>query len=278
MKTSTRAICVAVLLAAATFAHADIDRSSAEGLVRKSGLWEQLGGLSAQVEAGLQQAIALTGKAPAASEKARIGRVVQAAYAADRLRSVSTGVIASRVQAQHLNALRQWFDSPVGKSITRLEEATTTDQSDPRIALSEGAALLKSMPAERRKLLQDLLTATHAAEAIVQITINTAVAVQTGIASVGPNTPGPSANQLRADLEAQRPQMLASFGAMALATFARTYAEVSSEQMRQYVTFIRTPAGAAFNDAAFEALAAALTDAATQMGRSLPGTREGSNT
>jgi hypothetical protein len=278
MKTSFRAICIAALLVAATFAHADIDHSSAEGLVHKSGLWEQLGGLSPQVEAGVQQAIAQGGKAPAASEKARIARVVQAAYAADRLRSVSTSVIASRMQAQHLNALRQWFDSPVGKSITRAEEATASEQHDPRAAFNEGAALLKSMPAERRKLLQDLLTATHTAEAIVQITISTAVAVQAGVASVTPNMPGPSANQLRADLEAQTPQMLEGFSNMALATFARAYSKISSEQLRQYVAFIRTPAGTAFNDAAFEALAAALTDAATQMGRSLPGTRDSSNT
>jgi hypothetical protein len=278
MKPSLRAICMAALLAAASFAHADIDRASAEGLMHKSGLWEQLGGLSPQVEAGVQQAIAQGGKPPAASEQARIARVVQAAYAADRLRAVSTGIIAGRMQAQHLGALRRWFDSPVGRSITRAEEATASDQHDPRVALNEGAALLKSMPAERRKLLQDLLTASHTAEAVVQITISTAVAVQAGVASVTPNMPGPSAIQLRSELQAHRPQMLEQFSTMALATFARVYANVSSEQMRQYVAFIRSPAGAAFNDAAFEALEAALTDAATHMGRSLPGTRDSSNT
>jgi hypothetical protein len=278
MKTSIRALCVAALIAASTFAHAEIDRPAAEGLVRKSGLWEQLGGLSPQVEAGVQRAMAESGKPPAESEKTRISRVVQAAYAAERLRSVSTGVIASRMQAQHMKALRQWFDSPVGKSITRTEEAMSNDQQDPRLAMNEGAALLKSMPAEKRKLLQDLLTATRAAEALVQMTISTAVAVQAGVASATPNAPGPSSNELRADLEAQKPQMLAGFNTMMLAIFARTYSKVPSEQMRQYVAFIRSPAGTAFNDVAMEALEAALTDAAAQMGRSLPGTRDRSNT
>lgn len=278
MKPTLRALCTAALLATAALAHADIDKPAAEGLVRKSGLWEQLGAVGPQVEAGVQQAMSQAGRAPADSEKARVTRVVQSAYAPDRLRSVSTGVIAGGMQPRHLDALRRWFDSPVGQALTHAEEAAATGQDDPRAALEEGAALLKSMPADRRKLLQDLLATTHSAEALVQITISTAVAVQIGVASTLPGTPQASANEIRAMLEAQRPQMLQAFTAMTMASFARTYAKVPSAQLRQYVAFIRTPAGTAFNDVVLQALEAALTDAASEMGRSLPGTRDSSNT
>ena len=63
-----------------------------------------------------------------------------------------------------------------------------------------------------------------------------------------------------------------------LAISPHTYAKIPSQQLRQYVAFIRTPAGRQFNAAAMEAMAAALTDAAAEMGRRLPGTRDGRNT
>lgn len=273
-----RAFCLAALLAAATLAHAQVDRPAAENLARKSGLWEQVGSLGAQVEAGMEQAFAQAGMTPEAAEKARIARVIRAAYAPERMRSVSTGVIAARTQPQHLEALRRWFDSPPGQAVTRAEEAASAADGDPSAMMKEGVALLKSMPAERRKVLEDLLAATRAADAMVQITINTTLAVQLGAASAVPGAPAPSAAEMRALLERQRPQMLQAFNAMILASFAQVYAKLPPEQLRQYVAFVRTPAGTAFNDVAIDALEAALTDAASEMGRRLPGTRDGSNT
>ena len=273
-----RAFCLGTLLAVATLAHAEIDRAAAESLVRKSGLWEQLSGIALQVEADMQQTLAQGGTAPAATEKARVTQVIRAAYAPDRLRSISTGVIAARMEPQHLNALRQWFDSPQGQALTRAEEVAVTGQADPTAALKEGVALLNAMTGERRKVLEDLLAATRAAEAMVQITISTAVAAQVGAAGTLPSGPAPSAAEIRGMLEAQRPQMLQAFKALTLASFAQVYAKIPAQQLREYLAFIRTPAGTQFNAAALEALGTALTDAAAEMGRRLPGTRDGRNT
>lgn len=250
----------------------------AQSLVRKSGLWQLMSDMGPQIEAGMRLRLTQPGMATAASEMSRIGRVVQAAYAPDRLRSVSTGVIAAKMQAQHMDALLGWFDSPQGQAITRAEEAALEEHGDPSAVLVEGATLLKSMPAERLALLEELIAATHAAEALVQITINTAVAVQVGVASALPGGPTPSAIEMRAKLEAQRPQMLQAFTGMVLASAAHAYASISSDQLQQYVVFIRSPAGTAFNEVSLEALEAALTDAAAEMGRRLPGTRDGSST
>lgn len=273
-----RAFCMAALLAAATLAHAQISRPAAEELMRKSGLWEQLDGIGTQVELGVQQAIAEAGTEPADSEKARITRVVREAYAPARLRAVSAGVIAAKTKAANVPALRRWFDSPTGQAVTRVEEAEAGSQVDPSVAMREGVALLKSMSAERRQLLEDLQAATRAADALVQVTISTTVAVQLGAASALPGAPALSASEIREELEAQRPQLLQAYTAMTIASFARVYAQVSTEQLRQYVAFIRTPAGQQFNDVVIEAMDAALTDAAAQMGRRLPGTRDGKNT
>jgi len=271
-----RSLCLAALLAAATLAHAGIDRATAEGLVHKSGLWEQLGGVAPQVEAGLRQAIKRASATPSESETARMARVIQTAYAADRLRSASTAVIAARVQPEHLEALRAWFDSPLGAAVTRAEEATFAGDHQAEVARKEGMQLLAPMPIERRQLLQDLMIATHAAEGMTQIAISTTLAVQLGAAGAMQAGPLPSEARARAALQRQRPQMLKAFTALALASFARTYAAISSDDLRAYVAFARSPAGAAFNDASLHALEAALTGAATDMGQHLPAARDDS--
>lgn len=271
-----RSFCTFALLLATSLAHAQIETASAESLLRKSGLWEQLAGMGPQVEAGMQQMLEQGGMTPGDGEKARVARVIRDAYAPSRMRSVSTRVIASGVKAQHLPALQAWYDSPVGRTIARLEEASAT-QVDPAATLAEGARLLKAMPADRRALLERLLEASDGTEAMVRITISTALAAHRGAVSAAPDTPGPSAAEVRATMEAQRPQMAKAFQAMMLASFAQVYASLPSGQLEQYVAFIRSPAGAQLNDVGLAALEAALTDAAAEMGRRLPGTRNSRN-
>lgn len=273
-----RAFCVAALLAATGLVHAQIARADAESLVRKSGLWEQLKGIDGQVEAGMQELFAASGATPAAAERARVSRVIHQAYAPDRLRAVSTGVVAARMQPQHVQALQRWFDSPVGRAITRAEEADAAATEDARVKMAEGVRLLKDMSPERRRALDDLIAVTGAADAMVQLTINTAVAAQVGAASALPSGPAMAPQDVRDALEAQRPQLQQAVAPMLLASFANAYASIPTAQLRLYVDFIRTPAGTQFNTVATAALEAALTDAAAEMGRRLPGTREGRNT
>ena len=277
MQRPLRAFCLAALLAAAAVAHAAIDRPDAESLVRKSGLWEQLSGVAAQIEAGLEQAMTRTDADLADSERARIAHVVQAAYAPERLRAISADVIAARTQPEHLRELRTWFDSPSGQAVARAEETPLPHEGDAEASMRAGLRLLVSMPGERRRLLEDLLAATHAAEGMVQITISTTVAVQLGAASALQEGRAVSPAQVRAALESQRPEMLKSFTRMSLANFAQTYDPIPSEELRAYLDFIRSPAGAAFNEASLQALDTALTEAAMEMGRYLPGTRDRSN-
>ena len=181
------------------------------------------------------------------------------------------------MQPEHLEALRVWFDSPLGNAVAHAEEESSSNAADSASALKEGLRVLASTPRERRKLLEDLLAATHAAEGMVQLTISTTVAVQLGAASAVLGATVPLPERARAVLEAQRPQMLKEYTGLMLSSFARTYAALSSEQLGAYVAFVRSPAGAAFNDVSLEAMDAALSEAASEMGRSLPGTRDGSN-
>lgn len=258
--------------------HAQIDSATTESLLRKSGLWEQLGSIAEQAEAGLPGVFAQSGMKPSAAELARISRIIRESYSATRLREVSMGVISGKLSAGHVPELQRWFDSAIGQTVTKLEEQASADLGDPQEQLRQGAALLQKSPPARRKLLEEILKETRSAEVMTQITINTSLAALRGVASVSPQPPTMSQGELKAALEAQRPQMMQGFSAMALASFARTYASLPTEQLRRYVAFLKSGAGRQYNDLGIEALDAALTEAAAELGRKLPGTKDQAHT
>lgn len=260
-------------------ASAEVDKATAESLMRKSGLWEQLDSIAAQIEAGLPQIFAQSGQKPGADELDRVSRAIRESYAAKRLRQVGVDLISQKLGGKHVAALQRWFDSSIGQTVTRLEEQASADTADPQAQMRQGVALLKNSPPARRRLLEELVKESRAAEAAVQITINGALAAMRGVASVSPNAPGMmSAAELRAALEAQRSQMLQGFSAMTLAGFAKAYEQLPTDSLQSYVTFLKSEAGSHFNDLGIEALDAALTEAAAEFGRRAPSTKDKANT
>jgi len=273
-----RFLFLSTALLAASAAQAQIDKTTTESLLRKSGLWEQVGSIAAHAEAGLSGMFAQAATKPSAEEVARIARVVRESYSAQRLRAVSLDIVSQRLNAQHVATLLLWFDSPVGQAITKLEETASADSGDVQAQMQQGVALLEKADPARRALFKELLKETRAAEVMIEITINTSLAALRGVASVSPQTQTISAAELKAALEAQRPQLMQGFSAMALAGFARAYEPLSTEQLRSYVAFLKSEAGKHYDEVCMQALDAALTEAAADLGRKLPSTKDQANT
>jgi hypothetical protein len=270
------------LLLHATFAAAQgaaqADAATAERLLKKSGLWQQLDGLATQVHAGMKGALAQAGAQPSAAEEQRLQQAVQDSYAVARLRASAQAVVQRELQPRHVAGLERWYDSALGKRITQIEEASAADTREPAVVMQQGQALLEAMPSTRRALINGIIEATKSAELLVDIISNTAVATHQGMASVLPQAPGQTAADLRAALAAQRPQMLENFTQYLMAAMAVTYSTVESPDLTRYAEFLRGESGRHFNDVAGRALDAALTEASTELGRRLPGTRDGSRT
>ncbi len=273
-----RCLFLAVALWAVSGAFAQTDNTTAEDLVRSSGLWEQLGHIGPQVQAGLADAMTRSGRTPSAAETERTSRAIQVAYAPARLRAIAVDAFARHLKAREVVELRAWYGSPVGQRITHLEETASKEAGDPQAFAQQGRVLLEKSSPQRRRLLEDLTTETRAAEVLTNVTIHTATGVQRGLASVLPDMPARSVQELRAELEAQRPNMMKAFASLSLGGYAKVYASLPTEHLEQYLVFVRSPVGRVFHALATEAFNAAVTDAATEFGRRLPGTKDQSNT
>jgi len=254
-------------------ATAETDAGTAEALMRESGLWQQLNGVAPQVRAGLANALEQQGKESDADALEHLSGAVDAAYAPARLRTIAQAVIAKGINPKHVPFLRAWYRSPTGIAITKQEEAASNDPRDPTTIVQEGAALLTKLPESRRTLLNKIVKITRSAEATTNITINTAIAIQLGLASASPGTPLPSPQELRTILEAQRPQMQGAFATMSLAMFATMYASLPDSALSKYVAFLSSTAGKHFTELGLRALDTALIDAAGELGRGIPAAR-----
>lgn len=266
--------CGLCLLLPAVGAWAQIEPAVAESLMKKSGLWQQLAEIPAQMRAGVMGAVAEGArKKPSAKELARVAQAVDIAYAADRLQAFSRSRLASGMDINDLPALEAWFDSTLGGQISRLEEASAADQREPALQMQEGMALLQAQDATRRALLNEMVVVTRSAEMFANLATDVALSTH-GITSViGPQAQGPTLSQLQAALQAQRPQMLQGYSALAAAGFARVYATLPTEELAQYLGFLKSDAGRRYTDIGMRAVGDALMDSSTALLRRLTGTQ-----
>lgn len=243
--------------------------------MKKSGLWQQLAEIPAQLRAAVMDAVAAEApKKPSAAELARVTQAVEGAYAADRLQAFSRARLASGMDASDLPALDTWFDSALGQKIRRLEEAAAADPRAHTVQIQESMALLQSQDATRRALLDEMVVVTKSAEMFADLAIDMALSAHRVTSAIGPQAQGPTLSQLQAALQAQRPQMLQAYTALAAASFASAYATLPTEELVQYLGFLKSDAGRRYTDIGARAVSDTLVDSSTELMRLLTGTQD----
>jgi hypothetical protein len=249
-------------------ANAEVPAATAEALMRKSGVWAQLGDLAAQVKTGIAQSA--TSGTMTADDVKRLDELADEAFAAPRLRETFMQEVSQRVTvAQSADALK-WYGSPTGQRMTRLEEASSASFDDMQRVMADGNKVLGSASAKRYALLTQVVQTTRSAEGMVAMQINTTLAILQGVANVVPNASTPPAQELRRMLEAKKPQMLAQSVGVVLTMFALTYQTASDKELEQYVKFLSSKSGNALSVAMNEALDKSLSGAAQRLGSGIP--------
>jgi hypothetical protein len=252
---------------------AQVSKEVAEELMRKSGLWEQLGSVSPQINSAFAAAAAKDGAKLSKGEAARLGKIFASDYAPEHLRSVALATFESQIDSSLVANVLAWYNSPVGRSITRLEEASSAATTDSKSRMREGADLYSRASPDRQLLLKRVVEVSHAAETMVSIVIGTAIGVQQGIISEQPSRVGPSVAEVTAVLEKKRPQMIQAYSGAMLASVSSAYAMASDEDIRRYADFLSSESGVKFTATGVRAVEQALAEAARDLGRDLQGAK-----
>jgi hypothetical protein len=259
----------ALVLAVAQGAAAAAGDSDAEELARKSGLWVQLDSLGAQVRDGMADAMSRNASRPPEAQQARLLACAQSAYAPEALRAIALDAVASTLQPVDVAPLLAWYDSPLGRRIAALEEASAARTLSAEERMQRGNEALGGASESRKASLDAILAETHSVDMMADTLIEMAFAVQRGLASLDPTTTPQSLFQLKGTLSARRPQLVQHYARISLPAYAFTYAELGDDDLRTYADHLAAPGAAAFNDGTTRGVARALTAGSVRLGKCL---------
>ena len=134
---------VLVLLSSNCLALPQVTKAQAESLMRKSGLWEQLGSLEPQFRSRFNATVAKVESNVPPEKKARFNKAYTTAFATAyspaHMRSVALGVFTTQLKASDVAAVDAWYNSPAGKSIAAAEEAAANSTSDQNAQIKTGS-------------------------------------------------------------------------------------------------------------------------------------------
>lgn len=261
----------AVFLATVSpIAAAQTDRATAEALMRACGMWAQLEGVAARVRAGILAEPGSRASDMPPDAREMLADMADEIYKADKLRARALAVIARKLRKVHVPALRGWYRSPAGARITALEESMTGDSRDPGQIVQEGKVFLESVPPARRALIDRVIANAKVAETSADTMIQTALGIFAGVLSMEPPGSSPGAEEFRSSVEARRPQMEEAFRAIDTGMFAQLYEPLSDSDLAAYADFLASDPGSHFVDVARAGFNAAMSEAATSLGRGMP--------
>jgi len=270
------ALLALVLLGMQGFALAQVGKEVAEDLMHKCGMWAQLGSISNQMDTALLADAKRRGKPMSEQERQRLTVAIQTAYAPARLRSSALAGMQKSLDPALVDELSRWFNSPLGKTITALEEksASTIEESG-KLARRGAEAFTHASPA-RQELIKRIVQVSRAPEVAVDILIDAAIGIEQGIASTEPARVGPSFSEMSARLEKQRPQMLENYTGLITAEFTLTYASLNDAKLKRYAEFLSGEAGTRFTDITLRTFESTLSQAARDFGRGLTSAKDSS--
>ncbi len=241
-------------------------------LMRKSGLWEQVGQIQAQVRRSAEEnraAEKARGNAPLDdAQYERYTSAMQQAYAPERMRMLVKKGMAEALSIEDEREVLAWLSSDLGARITRLEEKSG-ELEEMTMARREGPAYLETVPPERMAMFAKLADAIRMGESGASMLINTTLAAAYGAALTLPGGDEGAVDALRERLESQRSQLAEVIGRQAVEMFAYIYRSLSDEALGRYVAFTETPAGRRYHLATTRALDRAFAQASLEIGRSL---------
>jgi Uncharacterized protein conserved in bacteria (DUF2059) len=249
--------------------YAQNQNSPIQELYIKSGLEVQLGQIPASIQAKFDQSIEEQGgaqklpKAVLSDMKASIA----VAFAPEGLKEVILAELSEKLTAQDIKEALNWFDSPVGRKCTKLEEAASAPEAQKEIV--QYAARLKDSPpsAERLKAVRGLDSAVKATESAVDIAINSQVAIAMAVIATFPVERQRSLEDVSREAEKARPVLESAVRSYVLVSQLYTYESLSEAEIERYTEFAKSPVGLKFGSTFTTALKKALLRGAVKWGR-----------
>jgi hypothetical protein len=243
----------------------EIKKASVVELYEKSGievLVNQIAGLYLSALAQHQA------KLPPELFKA-LQRAGREAFEATKMRKKVLEVMKNSFDPDLTQEVLAWLLSPFGQKITALESIQFSPKTLQDMQVFGKELQSNPPPQTRLKLIRRLDTATAASEKNVEVALMILVQTGTAMEDAMWKEKRLGVEEMRRQVDLRRPQLEEDARKSTEISLVYIYQTLTDKELERYVTFSESEMGTAYHKMAFEALMAALSDAAEENGKAV---------
>ncbi len=196
-----------------------------------------------------------------------IGYVVSNSFrAADIERRIVQDLEAGLSERQ-LQAVADWYQTPVARKIAAAEIMASDPATWNDIRAKSAELNRKYRGTERSGLFDRFDRAARATESAVDTSIAVQLGLATAMAALGSDSV--HHDQLKQRIESQRTAIRAIVEQQVYDSYLFTYQNISTSEMKQYLAFLESDAGAAFSRVVTNSIQRAITDPIESVGQQM---------
>lgn len=182
--------------------------------------------------------------------------LIEGAFAADSTRVELAERLAQALTTGELQAILDWYASPLGQKIQAAELAAMTAGEYQSLQSHLETLPERYRGSERERQFAAFDRATQATRTMVDNTTSVQIAMAATLLQMAGKPGSPDFSDLRQALEQRRGTLRGRVGQQVYLNYLATYEALSDEELADYIRFARSEPGARF----FEALNGALYD------------------
>ncbi|MBX2839192.1 MAG: DUF2059 domain-containing protein [Gammaproteobacteria bacterium] len=242
--------------------------SLASELFEISGLEQMVNAVPEATRSSFEEALAsrmVPGLMAELEPSALLSAVSTAFNAKDLSRTIEQSIAQSMSQVQ-LDALVQWYQSPLGLRVVAAETQQSQLLYPEKFIEFQQQLSLKPPTEERIEAIRRLDEAMSVTTSAVEAMLNMQMAFTLSIMKALPEDKQVPADVIIAQSEAQRPLLEAHYRDLSRDSMLFTYQDFSIEELHELGSIMREPAGGQFVDAINKGLEKGIFDASATLG------------
>lgn len=193
-----------------------------------------------------------------------VGYVVSSSLSAEDIEQQIITDLQTELSAEQLQAVYDWYDTPVARKISDAEIAASAPEAWAKIQARAPELNRKYKDSRKAAMFDRFDKASRATESAVDTTI----AVQLGLATAMSALSRDSVHyeELEQGIESQRSALGGVVGQQVYDSYLYTYDSIDSQEMALYLDFLESPAGSAFSRVVTGSIQQAITDPVEAIG------------
>jgi hypothetical protein len=183
------------------------------------------------------------------------------AYQADRIKRQLLARFNKSLDPACIEAVLSWLRSPLGRKVTKLEEAASTPEGVRQMTMYAAMIQGDPPPQERLRLVERLDEAIKATDLMLDMATITVNETMNGVIAAMPQQLDMDPATLSRYLKTHRAEMREQFQKAVMNTFLYTYQPLSNGELEEYVAFAESERGRRYHEVLVDEMAKIQLDA-----------------